>query len=250
VLEIPSLPLYNIFRNMPNKNWLIILLTLGVLLQVSPASLRALQLGPGGLSPISIPSEAKPIISSTQADLDANDVPETVTVTGGRLSINSRDGSVWQSPPEWQIVQVAISDLNHDENPEVALLLWRPFRPWPVDQWLPNGGRISGFHDPQGFSCHIILVGWTRGGYHELWAGSAMADPITSFATADLDADSIQELVALEGRYSDPRSAPARTLKVWKWNGFGFTIVSSLDGVFRKLDLVQAKNGGILILVP
>jgi hypothetical protein len=250
VLEIPARPLYNIFRNMLNKNWLIILLTLGVLLQVSPASLRALHLGSEGLSPISIPSEVKSVIPITQADLDANDNPETVIVTDGRLSINSKDGIVWQSPPEWQVLQVAISDLNHDGNPEVALLLWRPFRPWPVDQWLPNGGRISGFHNSQGLSCHIILVGWTRGGYHELWAGSAMADPITSFATADLDGDSIQELVALEGRYSDPRSAPAGTLKVWKWNGFGFTVVSSLDGIFNKMGLVQAKNGAILILVP
>jgi hypothetical protein len=228
----------------------ILWLTLGMLLQVSPAPLRALDLGPAGLIPTSIPAGIAPITPFTQPDLDGNRTPETLALTGGRLSIISSGEIVWQSPQAWQIVQAAISDLNHDGLPEVTLLLWRPFRPWPVDQWLPNGGRIAEFHNAEGQSCHIILVGWTRGGYHELWAGSAMADPITFFAAADLNGNNNQELVALEGLYTDPQSAPARTLKVWEWNGFGFTVVSSMDGAFSKMTLVQANNGHILILVP
>jgi hypothetical protein len=99
-------------------------------------------------------------------------------------------------------------------------------------------------------SCQIILIGWKINGYRELWAGSPMADPIKSFAAVDLNSDNNQDLVALEGRYSDPKSAPARTLKVWEWNGFGFTVVSTLDGEFNTITLVQANNKRILILVP
>ncbi len=235
---------------MTRKTLPIILLTLGTLLQVTPAPLRALSLGPSGLLPASIPSGVEPLTMLQVADLDGNGVPETLSLTSGILTIFSGDGIVWKSPPEWQIVQATIADLNHDRHPEVALLLWRPFSTWPVDQWLPNGGRISDFHDAKGQSCHVILIGWGSNGYHELWAGSAMADPISSFAAADMDGDNIQELVALEGRYSDPRSPIARTLKIWKWNGFGFTVVSSMDGVFSKLTLVQANTGRVLILVP
>jgi hypothetical protein len=235
---------------MLRKFFPIILLTLGMLLQVSPAPLRALDLEPTGLVPASIPAGTSPVTPITQADLDGNSTPESLALTGGRLSILSGGGTVWQSPPAWQIVQAAISDLDRDGKPEVTLLLWRPFRPWPADQWLPNGGRIAEFHDSEGQSCHIILIGWKRGGYHELWAGSAMANPITSFAVADLDGSNAQVLVALEGRYTDPKSAPARTLKVWEWNGFGFTVVSYVNGTFSKLTLVQADNGHILVLVP
>lgn len=227
-----------------------ILLTLGIILQTPPALPRALDLEPAGLIPASIPAGTVPITPVTQADLDGNSTPETLAQTGGRLSIFSGGKTVWQSPEAWQIVQSAISDLDRDGKPEITLLLWRPFRPWPADQWLPNDGRISEFHNAEGQSCHIILIGWTRGGYHELWAGSAMADPISSFAAADLNGNNAQELVALEGRYTDPKSAPARTLKVWEWNGFGFTAVSSIDGMFSKMTLVQANNGRILILVP
>jgi hypothetical protein len=235
---------------MLRKFFPIILLTLGLLLQTSPAPLRALDLGPASLVPISIPTRTAPVNPVIQADLDGNGTPETLALTGGRLSIISGGENVWQSPVEWQIIQAAISDLNHNGKPEVTLLLWRPFRPWPVDQWLPDGGRIAAFHNDEGQSCQIILIGWTRSGYNELWAGSAMADPITSFAVADLNGDNVQDLVALEGRYTDSISSPARTLKVWEWNGFGFTVVSSNNGRFSKITLVKANNGRILILVP
>ena len=229
-----------------------ILLSLGMLLQTSPIPLRAVALGPGGLAPIPMPAGSAPINPELQADLDGNGLPETLALTRGRLSILSEGGSLvgWQSPETWQVLQAMFSDLNRDGQPEVTLLLWRPFRPWPVDQWLPNGGRIDDFHNAEGQSCHIILIGWIRGGYHELWAGSAMADPITALAVADLNGDRAQELVALEGRYTDPWSAPARTLKAWEWNGFGFTVVSSVEGRFNNITLVQVETGRILILVP
>jgi len=223
-----------------------------MLLQTSPIPLHALALGPGGFALIPLPAGSAPVNPDLQADLDGNGLPETLALTGGRLSILSEGGSLpgWQSPETWQVLQAMLSDLNRDGQPEVTLLLWRPFRPWPVDQWLPHGGRIYEFHDGEGQSCHIILIGWKRGGYHELWAGSAMADPITALAAVDLNGDNAQELVALEGRYTDPGSAPARTLKAWEWNGFGFTVVSSAEGRFNNITLVQVETGRILILVP
>ncbi len=235
---------------MLRKLFPILLLTIGTLLQVSPAPLRALDPQPAGLLPVPIPAGSVTVAPVARADLDGDGAPESLALTGGRLSILSGGGTFWQSPEAWQVIQAAITDLDRDSRPEVTLLLWRPFQPWRVDQWLPNGGRIAEFHDAEGQSCHVILIGWRRGGYHELWAGSAMADPITAFAAADLNGDNAQELVALEGRYADSRSAPARTLKVWEWNGFGFTVISSIDGIFSKMTLVQADNGRILILVP
>jgi hypothetical protein len=236
--------------DMLRKFFPLLMLTLGTLLQAQPAPLRALGLEPAGLIPVSIPAGTAPVTPLTQADLDGTSPLETLSLNNNHLSIFSGSENVWQSPVSWQIVQAAISDLNHDGKPEVTLLLWRPFRPWPVDLWLPNGGRIAEFHNAEGQSCHIIMIGWTSGGYHEVWAGSAMADPIKSFAVVDLNSDNDQELVVLEGRYTDSQSAPARTLKVWEWNGFGFTIVSYIDGMFSNMTLVQANNRHILILVP
>jgi hypothetical protein len=234
------------------RHFAILMLSLGMLLQTSFIPLRGVALGAEGLAPIPIPAGIASIQPVIKADLDGDGAPETLDLSAGHLSILTRGGSrvAWQSPQDWQVRQAAIADLNGDGQPEAVLLLWRPFRPWPVDQWLPVGGRISGFHNATGRSCHIILIGWKGGGYREVWAGSAMADPINSIMTADMNGDQTQELVALEGRYTDPDSTPARTLKLWKWNGFGFSVVSSMDGSFSKMTLVQASDGRLLILIP
>jgi hypothetical protein len=156
----------------------------------------------------------------------------------------------WQSPQTWQVRQALIADLNQDEHPEAVLLVWRPFQPWPVDAWLPHGGRIDSFHDSSGRSCHIILIGWYKESFRERWAGSALAEPVESFAAADLAGSGEQFLVTLEAQYDDPPSAPARYLKVWEWNGFGFSLVSTIEGPFSQMAIAQAQDGRMLILVP
>ncbi len=228
----------------------LVVLALGLLVQTSPAPLRVWDLGPAGLVPATLPTGTIPVKPLAQADFNRDGLPERLVLANDRLTIISSSGTVWQSPTGWLVVQAQITDLNHDGTPEATLLVWRPFRPWPVDQWLPHGGRIASFKDGQGYSCHIILVGWRGRQYGELWAGSALAEPVRSFAAADLNGDKSQELVTLDGSYAEPRYAPARALKVWEWNGFGFSVVSVIEGTFDKLALVRAGNGHILILVP
>ncbi len=228
------------------------------LLLASPVPLRALVLAPPGFSTASIPGGLLPINPRTRADLDRDGLEEDLILTAGRLTIASAGRTVWQSPSSWQVAQAAITDLNQDGIPEATLLVWRPFQPWPVDRWLPHGGRIDGFHDEAGDSCHIILVGWLGERWGEIWAGSALAEPVRAFAVADLEGDGVQDLLTLEGSYTDPRPSLAalsdqvagRKIKAWDWNGFGFSVVSMIAGDFHKLALVRTGSGQILILVP
>lgn len=226
------------------------LLSLLLIIQLTPTPVRAWSLENADFTPVTVPTGLVQVLPPAQADLNADGIPETLALTGDHLAILSAYGSVWESPAGWNVVQSAFTELDQDGMPEAALLIWRPFQPWPVDEFLPHGGRIDDFHDRQGNSCHLILIGWIHGGYGELWAGSALADPITAFAVADLDGDSAQELITLEGRYADNRSSPARTIKVWEWNGFGFSVVSYMEGSFPLLVLVREENGRILILTP
>lgn len=226
------------------------LLSFLLIIQLTPVSVHAWNLDSAVLAAAVLPTGAVPVDSPAQADLNADGFSESLAARGDRLAILSGEKTVWESPSGWEVVQAAFTDLNADGASEAALLVWRPFQPWPVDEFLPFGGRIADFHDRQGNSCHLILVGWIRGRVDELWAGSALADPITAFAAADLDGDAAQELITLEGRYAGERSAPARILKVWEWNGFGFSVVSSVEGLFSALALVQEENGRILILTP
>lgn len=228
----------------------LLLLTIAALALVTPVPMQAWQWNAGGLERIPIPSPLQLVPVKTSADLDADGKSETLVLSQGHAMLKTDDRIRWQSPEAWTVAQAQITDLNHDEIPEVTLLVWRPFKPWPVDAWLPYGGRIKDFHNAEGLSCHIILIGWKQGMFRELWAGSALADPVKSLAAVDLAGNGQQVLVTLEGKYEDPSSAPARRLKVWEWNGFGFTVVHNLEDehAFSLISTAQLQDRQVLIL--
>jgi len=235
---------------MPRKPIFLAMIILGALLQVSPAREQAWQLDASRLLAGPVPARTSPLTTATQADFIGDGRLETLSVTDGRARLLIGQEVAWQSPPDWQVSQALISDLVHSGRPQAVLLVWRPMRPWPVDQWLPHGGRIQSFHNRSGQSCQVILIGWQRDAFTEIWAGSALAEPILAIAAADLDGSGREKLVTLEGAYTDPRNAPAHDLKVWEWNGFGFSAVDSIQGTFTAMELVKDENGRIWILGP
>jgi hypothetical protein len=183
------------------------------------------------------------------ADLDNIGQPETVAMKEGKVEIISDGSSLWSSPADWEVVQAEITDLNHDGNPEVTLLVWRAFKSWPIDAYLPHPGRIQDFHDRVYRSCHLILIGWSQGSYRELWAGSALADPLSAFTPIDINQDGQQELAALESHYNASWMA-TRSITVWEWNGFGFTLLArGPKGTFHSLAAVRTFDGQELLLV-
>jgi hypothetical protein len=234
---------------MSNRRLLVLGLVALMLVSPAPAE-RGWYLSNLKLTSIQMPTNTQRIEPSTSFDFDSNGSTEMVDLTNGHVTVRSREQTHWQSPSSWQVKQTQIADLNNDGLPEIILLVMRPFKPWPVDAWLPNGGRISTFHNSAGMSCHIILIGWNGSSFKERWAGSAMAEPVKAFAVANLASNGKQLLITLESKYDNPPSAPAEKLKVWEWNGFGFTVVSQVSGAFNQLAIARDSNGRLLIIAP
>ncbi len=152
---------------------------------------------------------------------------------------------IWQTPKDWEVSEAFFSDLNRDGEKELTLLVWREFQPWPVDHFLPKGGRIDSFHDSNNRSCHLILLGFKNGGFREVWAGSAMADPLYEIHAIDLDGDGVEELVGLEYAYG--KSKNDSSLVVWEWNGFGFTLGDRSPVAISNFQPVQNENEVLLL---
>lgn len=170
-------------------------------------------------------------------DLDGDGGMECLAVSGEISQITDCESAVlWQSPPEWRVTEGQVGDLNHDGVDEAVLLVWRPFRPWPVDKFMPTGGRINDFHDSHDESCQVILIGWEKNLWRELWAGSALARPIRQLGVADLDGDGWQELAALENDYDSARSGGQLT--VWRWLGFGFSLETLTESRWERLAIL------------
>ena len=99
------------------------------------------------------------------------------------------------------------------------LLVWRPWRDWPIQRWSAVPSPIAGFHDARGDSCHLILLDPRDG--REIWAGSALPAPLSTLSVEDVDGDGRNEVRTLEGSYAGGESTH---MDVWCWNGFGFTL--------------------------
>jgi hypothetical protein len=65
-----------------------------------------------------------------------------------------------------------------------------------------------------------FVVGYRGGDYRTLWGGSAVTDPIHEVELGDVDGDGAEELIVLEG--DDQRQ---RTVSVWRWHGWGFSLI-------------------------
>jgi hypothetical protein len=233
----------------PLRKLIIFVISLGSLLLLSPAALTAYKYSGDTLLATTYPSDGHILMPVTQADLNGDGQLEDISITGNQVQITSSGQVVWQSPSGWQVKQAFSSDLNQDGQLEVALLIIRPFQPWPVDQWLPYGGRINGFQDQSGQSCHIILIGWRQNHYKEVWAGSSLSEPALEIGAADFNLDGKMELLTLEGNYNDPQTIPAHEIKLWEWNGFGFSLLSKLPGRFDQFLIIQTQSGPVSTLI-
>jgi hypothetical protein len=225
-----------------------VLLTLAffAVLLAAPVRSQAWSLTETGLRPVAMPAgEALAPVHS--ADMNGDGIDEEIRLEAGKITLQQAGISLWASPEDWQVQSASLADLNLDGEMELVLLVWRPWQPWPVDRVLPYGGRIADFQNEAGLSCHLILIGWRGQAFGERWAGSALADPLTRFAAADLDDDGRVELAALEGNYADPPGGPARSLTIWKWNGFGFTLVDRQTGRFQNLAVYQRDSAFFLM---
>lgn len=225
--------------------WRLILISLFALAGLSPVRISAWKLDEGEIK------QVKPSVAITQGRVFKN--PTQAEISGESFCLflvemqaalracdQAGSGSAWISPDTWQVKEAFFADLNLDGNQEATLLVRRPYKPWPVDQYLPHGGRTKNFQDEKGFSYHIILIGFVAGEFREVWAGSAMVNPARQVFAADLDGDGGQELAALQYRYNEPEVNGS--LVIWKWSGFSFSQVSRVEGPFSQLNLLQGEG--------
>ena len=147
-------------------------------------------------------------------------------------------------PSSWQVTAAVLDDVTGDGVAEWVLLVWRPWRDWPIQRWLPVPSPIAGFHDAAGDSCHLILLDPRDG--REIWAGSALPAPLLWLAVGDLDGNGDNEVVTLEGDYATGRDGPATRVNVWHWDAFGFTMEwHSPPDVFHEIRLTDVNGDGI-----
>jgi poly-gamma-glutamate synthesis protein (capsule biosynthesis protein) len=154
-------------------------------------------------------------------DLTGDGVHEMIRRVGEKVEIIQGGKTVWRSPPEWRIRDLALGDPNDDGRSEILLALEK------------DGGST-------GTTSHPFIIGYRGGKYRELWGGSPVHALLAEVELGDLDGDGVEELAAIEWPENDPR----RFLTVWRWHGWGFSLVwRSEPGDYRHLVILPPAGG-------
>ena len=171
--------------------------------------------------PIAVPSDPRNgIFGSGAIDLTGDGVPEIIRRQGTAVEVLQEGRSAWRSDPEWQVRDLALGDPNDDGRYEILLA---------VDKPSPSGAPTS----------HPFVVGYRGGAYRDLWGGSPVHAPILEVELGDLDGDGLDELAAIEA----PIDGAARYLTVWRWHGWGFSLVwRSPPGDYHNLILLPSDD--------
>jgi Bacterial capsule synthesis protein PGA_cap len=167
------------------------------------------------------PDSRSGAFTSGAIDLTGDGRPEIVRRDGDAVEILQAGRSVWRSPSDWVVRDVALGDPNNDGRFEALLA---------VDKSSNTGIAIS----------QPFVIGYRNGIYRDLWGGSPVEDPILEVELGDVDGDGLEELVAIEA----PTNDSARYLTVWRWHGWGFSLVwRGPPGAYHDLLLLPAEDG-------
>ena len=177
-----------------------------------------------------------------QADLDNNLVPENYNLENGKLTITENEKMIWQSPSDWWIDDFAFADSNNDGVVDINLSLWKsgsfgtskPFWVKENDMSVKN---------------HFFILDFSGGSIKQVWGSSNLAEPNCEFKIADVDNDGKNDLVVIEGDYSQKPNCAGNYVAVWKWNDWGFSNEwRSEKGNFTNLEIEKIDGKSYIVV--
>ncbi|HHT47038.1 MAG TPA: hypothetical protein GX004_07100 [Firmicutes bacterium] len=153
------------------------------------------------------------LVQSRDFDLDGNGIREKYVLRNGRVTVKDGSRIIWQSEDDWWVDYFFVGDANNDGVLELNLLVWKegsfgPYRPF----WIEE--------EDLSVKNHLFIFKLEKETFKPVWQSSNLDRPNYCAALIDINSDGENELVVLEGSYTDPKRTE---VTLWKWNGWGFT---------------------------
>ncbi len=170
------------------------------------------------------------------ADINKDSIPETYSLENGLLTIMENSKIVWQSPNDWWIDNFFLADSNNDGISDINLSLWK----------AGNFGSSKPFwvkENDTSVKNHFFIFDFIGDAMKQIWGSSNLDEPNCEFQIDDIDNDGKNDLIVIEGDYSQKPRCNGNYVAVWKWNDWGFSNEwRSEKGIFSNLEI--EKNDG------
>lgn len=153
------------------------------------------------------------LVQSREYDLDRDGVQESYALRDGSITVKDGSSIIWRSEDDWWVDYFFLGDANNDGVLELNLLVWKegsfgPYKPFWVEE------------EDLSVKNHLFIFKPEKGSFKPVWQSSNLDQPNYRAALIGINGDGENELVALEGSYTDPKRTE---VTLWKWNGWGFT---------------------------
>jgi poly-gamma-glutamate synthesis protein (capsule biosynthesis protein) len=175
-------------------------------------------------------------------DLDNDFITEECSLENGLLTITKNSKIVWQSPNDWWIDDFIIADSNNDGILNINLSLWK----------AGNFGSSKPFwveENDMSVKNHFFVYNFIDDKMEQVWGSSNLSNPNCEFQIEDIDNDGKNDLIVIEGDYSENQKCSGNYVAVWKWNGWGFSNEwRSEKGNFSNLKIENNKGKNLIII--
>jgi poly-gamma-glutamate synthesis protein (capsule biosynthesis protein) len=161
---------------------------------------------------------------------------EEYVLENGLLKIVQGTKIIWRSSSEWWIDDFVLADSNNDGITDINLSVWKsgdygsskPFWVKENDMSIKN---------------HFFVFDFAGGVMKPIWQSSNLDVPNCAFKITDVDDDGKNDLVVIEGDYSQKPICTGNHVAVWKWNDWGFSNEwRSENGKYRNLEIEHIGN--------
>ncbi len=158
------------------------------------------------------------LLLKRELDLDGDGQTEQYTLRDGKVTVQVDSRIVWQSPDDWWVDYFFLGDANNDGILDLNLLVWKEGSFGPrMPFWLTE--------DDPSIKNHLFIFKLEGDAFKPVWQSSNLDQPNYRAALLDLNGDGENELLVLEGSYTNPAEVK---ITLWKWNGWGFAAENSL----------------------
>lgn len=145
-------------------------------------------------------------------DLDNDGNFERGKIQNQKLQIVSNEKTIFESDPEWKVVEVLAGEFKNNQEKQFAVLFWKK----------GNYGESKPFwvdENDDSYKMHLFLYKYQDQKVSAIWQSSNLPAQNLRTRLFDLDLNGKKELFVIQKPYQKDQ------LKItsWSWSGWGFT---------------------------